>query len=204
LSSSPFVLDMKMMAHNCYLHVFFFRPIFSLLWKKKHDDHMWLLLSWPLVLIHFKHEDYVNHTNCRRFCLICSLLSDTKKTTHNHWIHVFFSLPIINLIKNRRQPYPCHLLPTTFIGAPLIGRTMHIYVFCHLIKVENSINNVYICLLMCCWSFVNVGPFKKLVFVLLDFERTCFVLSWFFFTSMWLFIKVFVWICRIAMGGKGN
>ncbi len=69
-------------------------------------------------------------------------------------------------------------------------------------KVENSVNSLSVCFLMCHCSFVNVGAFKRLVFILLDFGRTCFVYFWFFFPSIWLLIKVFVWICKIAMGRR--
>jgi len=55
---------------------------------------------------------------------------------------------------------------------------------------------------MCCCSFVKVGAFKKLVFVFLDFGRTCFILFWIFSISIWLFIEVFVWICRISIGRR--
>jgi hypothetical protein len=80
-------------------------------------------------------------------------------------------------MKNKRQLNHGCLLLAILVGATFKGKATPFYAFGVLRKVENSINGLSICLLICCCSFVNVGPFKRLVFVLFNFGRTHFVLS---------------------------
>jgi hypothetical protein len=85
---------------------------------------------------------------------------------------VFFFSPM----KNKRQLDHGHFLSSILIGATFKGRTTPFYAFGFLKNVENSINGLLVCLFISCCSFVNVDPFKRLVFVLFDFGRTCFAL----------------------------
>jgi hypothetical protein len=96
-----------------------------------------------------------------------------KTMAQNHHLHVFFFSPM----KIKRQLYHGCLLLTAPIGVAFKGRTTPFYASGLLKKIENSINGLSVCIFMCCCSFVNVGPFKRLVFVLFNFGRTCFILS---------------------------
>jgi hypothetical protein len=149
--------DHKDCHHLCLLIVIFmsfFWPS-SLLWKiKNDDDHKSLSSSPPIVLTFLKHEN--NGTKSSSLCLF--FLLGKKKTTRS-W----------------------SFLVSNFCWCCFQREISSFYASGLLRKVENSINGLSVCLLMCCFSFVNVGPFKKFVFILFNFERTCFVLSWLFF-----------------------
>jgi len=80
-------------------------------------------------------------------------------------------------MKNKRQLDHSCLLLANLVGATFKGKATPFYASSVLRKVENSINGLSICLLICCCPFVIVDPFKRLVFVLFDFGRTRFVLS---------------------------
>ncbi len=105
---------------------------------------------WPLLFL-WKIEDDDKHS-CLRLLFLFLLLLNTKMTTQSYYLCVFFVF--------------------------LKGRIVPFYAYGHLRKVENSINSLSVCFHMCYCSFVNVGPFKRLVFVLLDFGRICFVFFW--------------------------
>jgi hypothetical protein len=118
-----------------------------------------------------------------------------KTMAQNRHLRVFFFSPM----KKKRQLDHGRLLLVTHVGAAFKGRATSFCVSSLLRKVENSINVLLVCLFMCC-SLLMLAYLRNLSLSYSILEELVLYSFDYFFTSIWLFTKVFVWIRRISIG----